>query len=168
MNAFPEVIQSITLRPCQEKDASFLFKVYASTREDEMALVDWTQSQKDAFLHMQFTAQRQYYVANYPGAQFLVIFLDDQPIGRLYIHKKMNEILIMDIALLPKYRNAGIGSSIILDLQGEARVSGSLIRLHVESFNPAINLYRRLGFIKTGEISFYHEMTWQPEVMNHV
>lgn len=133
-----------------------------------MALVDWTQSQKDAFLHMQFTAQHQSYVANYPGAQFLVIFLDDQPIGRLYIHKKMNEILIMDIALLPKYRNAGIGSSIILDLQGEARVSGSLIRLHVESFNPAINLYRRLGFIKTGEISFYHEMTWQPEVMNHV
>ena len=168
MNALSKAIQCVAMRPCQADDESFLFKVYASTREDEMALVAWTQQQKEAFLQMQFNAQHHFYVANYPGAQFLVILLDDQSIGRLYIYRNMNAILIIDIALLPEYRNAGIGTSLIRDLQEEARKSGLLIRLHVEPFNPAMSLYKKLGFIKTGEISFYHEMTWQPEVVNHV
>ena len=36
------------------------------------------------------------------------------------------------------------------------------IVLHVEFFNPVINLYSRLGFVKTIENGVYHEMVWIP------
>ena len=144
MNAFPEAIQSITLRPCQKRMHLFYSRCMPAPERTEWPSLTGHNHKRMLSCISSFTAQHQYYVVNYPGAQFLVIFCDDQPIGRLYIHKKMNEILIMDIALLPEYRNAGIGSSIIRDLQGEARVSGSLVtHLHVKS-----SITGRLTFIE--------------------
>src|SRR6185503_5870222 len=76
---------TIDLRAVEMGDEDFLFSVYASTRIDEMARVDWYTEQKEAFLRMQFNAQSQFYIENYPGAEFQVVTLNDQPIGRLYI-----------------------------------------------------------------------------------
>src|SRR4051812_8492249 len=51
-----------TLRPETEDDTPFLFRVYASTREQELAqAVGWSAEQKLAFLTQQFQAQRQHY-----------------------------------------------------------------------------------------------------------
>src|SRR5687768_18508020 len=96
---------TIDLRDVTEDDADFLYSVYASTRADEMARVDWNTEQQEAFLRMQFNAQTQFYIENYPGAEFHVITLNEQPIGRLYVHRKADEIRIMDISLLPDHRN---------------------------------------------------------------
>ncbi len=46
--------QTISLRPITAEDVDFLYRVYASTRADEMKLVDWDDAQKRAFLEMQF------------------------------------------------------------------------------------------------------------------
>ena len=46
------------LRPAQEDDLPFLYRVYASTRQEELALVDWDEAQKEWFLRMQFDLQR--------------------------------------------------------------------------------------------------------------
>ena len=54
-------VPMINLRMVKESDNDFSFSVYASTRADEMELVDWTMEQKDAFLHMQFEAQTTHY-----------------------------------------------------------------------------------------------------------
>jgi hypothetical protein len=53
-----ENIAAYTLRPVQEEDEALLLEIYASTRADEMALVPWNGAQKQAFLHMQFSAQQ--------------------------------------------------------------------------------------------------------------
>ncbi len=42
-----------------------------------------------------------------------LLLLDNQPIGRLYVHRRPSEICIMDIALLPAYCNQGLGSFLI-------------------------------------------------------
>jgi len=162
MNPLASADLVISMRPCRAEDEPFLMQVYSSTRADEMALVPWTQEQKEAFLRTQYEAQYRHYVANFPGAQFLVILMRREPIGRLYLHRAPQEILILDIALLPQYRNMGIGTMLIRGLQEEARRTHSIIRLHVESFNQAMTLYQKLGFTTTAEISFYYEMTWQP------
>ncbi len=154
----------VSMRPCRAEDEPFLFKVYSSTRTNEMALVPWTQEQKDAFLHMQFNAQYRHYAANFPDAQFLIILKDHEPIGRLYLHRVPREILILDIAILPEYRNMGIGTLLIRGMQAEAHRANSIIRLHVESSSQAKAFYERLGFVTTSEIGFYYEMIWQPEV----
>ena len=156
-------MSDVTLRPATPQDNPSYFRVYASTRADEMALVDWTDAQKEAFLRMQYNAQTEHYHVHYPEAEYQIIQRDGNPIGRLITERSKKQLLIMDIALLPEYRNTGVGTALIQDLMDEAARSGVPLVLRVEFFNPVIRLYTRLGFIKTREVnSVYHEMVWTP------
>ena len=143
-------------------DEDFLFSVYASTRADEMARVDWTAEQQEAFLRMQFRAQTQFYTENYTGAEFQVITLNSQPIGRLYIHRRSDEIRIMDIALLPEFRGQGIGSTLLRDILEEGKNLNVAVTIHVEQFNPAMRLYQRMGFYPKEDKGVYLLMEWSP------
>jgi len=55
----------VSLRPIRPDDAAFLYEVYASTRTEELAVVDWDAAQKAAFLHQQYAAQHQFYQEHY-------------------------------------------------------------------------------------------------------
>jgi GNAT superfamily N-acetyltransferase len=155
--------QQVTLRPANPGDDEFLCRVYASTRTDEMALVDWSEAQKEAFLRMQFDAQTAHYRLHYPTAEYQIIQQGENPIGRLTVERSQKSLLIMDIALLPEYRHKGIGTALLKDLMAEAGHSNLPVVLRVEFFNPVIQLYARLGFVKTREVnSVYHEMVWTP------
>jgi ribosomal protein S18 acetylase RimI-like enzyme len=155
---------SVTLRPIRPDDKPFLFGVYASTRLEELAPLGWSAEQQAAFLTQQFTAQHQYYQANYADADFQVIVRDDRPVGRLYVARWPEEIRLIDIALLPEYRNAGIGSRLIDELLVEAAATGRPVRIHVEKFNPALRLYQRLGFSQIADRGVYWFMEWSPQV----
>jgi GNAT superfamily N-acetyltransferase len=151
---------SITLRPIQPEDMAFLYEVYASTRQEEMAMVEWDEAQQTAFLQMQFAAQHQYYQENYTDAVFLVILLDNRPVGRLYVARWAEEIRLMDVALLPAYRGAGIGSGLLRALMAEATQAGKPLRIHVEKQNPALRLYERLGFRPIVDRGVYWFLEW--------
>ena len=116
----------ITLRPITLEDEGFLYRVYASTREEELAQTDWDDAQKEAFLKMQFYAQHKYYVEQFNKANFDVILLDDEAIGRLYLDRRKAELHILDIALLPAYRNRGIGSNSTQGNSGRRRTDGKV------------------------------------------
>ena len=161
------MMHPVALRISSPEDHDFMLQVYASTREDEMRLVDWDDAQKQAFVQMQFEAQRQHYIITFPEAQYFVIEQEGQPIGRMIVNRSKNTILLVDIAILPEYRNAGIGTRLIEELLEEADRSHCSVQVHVEIFNPAMNFYKRLGFVKTGEISVYHEMTRPPKVRTY-
>ena len=153
---------SITLRPIGPEDLKFLLDVYASTRTDEMRLLDWDKQTKEVFLHLQFEAQHRYYSENYPGAEFQVILLDGKPVGRLYIHRRESEIRIMDITVLPEHRNKGIGSFLLDQVLTLATNRQLPVTIHVEQFNPALNLYKRLGFRLVEERGVHLFMKWVP------
>jgi len=156
-------VDSITFRPLLPADEVFSCQVYASTRTEEMKLVDWSPEQKEAFLRMQFEAQTKHYRIHYPKAEYQIIQQGEIPIGRLIVEHSAKSILIMDIAFLPEHRNTGLGTVIIKDLMQEASLAGLPLVLRVEFFNPAIRLYTRLGFVKTREVnSVYQEMVWTP------
>ena len=142
---------TVTLRPETDADIPFLQSVYASTRADEMTLVDWPVEQQQEFVLSQFRFQRQHYREHYYDSQFDVILVDDVPAGRLYVHRGPKEIRIVDIALLPEFRGRGIGQQLIEELQAEARAKGQPVSIHVERFNRALRLYERLGFKIAGE-----------------
>ena len=101
-------MSTLSLRPIQPGDEPFLYRLYASTRAEEMALVDWSDEQKRAFLRMQFDAQHRFYIERFSSARFDVIELDGSPIGRLYLDRRDNEIRVIDISLLPEHRGKGI------------------------------------------------------------
>lgn len=155
--------EPVTLRPIAAQDQPFLRRLYASTRTEELSVLDWTEAQKEAFLQMQFDAQHRHYIATYPEASFEVIELEGEPVGRLYVDRRPGEIAIIDIALLPAYRGRGIGSGLIGRVLQEGRDSGRPVEICVEYRNRALALYHRLGFRKTGETGVYHLMQWLPD-----
>jgi GNAT superfamily N-acetyltransferase len=139
-----------------------LFRLYASTRAEEMAMVvDWTDEQKDAFLRMQFQAQHAWYQEHYIGAQFDLLLADGVPAGRLYVHRRGSEIRLVDISLLPEFRDSGIGTSLLRRLMDEAQAAGKPLTIHVEKYNPAMRLYLRLGFKPIEDRGPYDLLEWR-------
>lgn len=153
----------IQLKGVGESDQDFLFAVYASTRAEELAPLDWSAAQKEAFLRQQFGAQSASYRSNYPGAVFQIIVVEGQDAGRLYVHRRDQEIRIMDIALLNPFRGRGMGTQLIGSLLKEGEMSCRKVSIHVEIFNPAMRLYERLGFRVVATQGVYHLMEWTPE-----
>ena len=153
---------AITLRAAEPGERELLYRVYASTRTEELAVVPWDDVQKDAFLRMQFDAQDAWYREHYAGASFDVIVADGKPAGRLYVNRGRSEIRIVDIALLPEYRGNGIGTSLLRNLLAEADAAGKRLTIHVERFNPALRLYERLGFSVAEDKGVYLLLERQP------
>jgi ribosomal protein S18 acetylase RimI-like enzyme len=83
--------------------------------------------------------------------------------GRLIVDRSGKDILLIDIALLPQFRNAGIGSVLMKQVMAEAARAQKPLKLHVEKFNRARRLYDRLGFSTAGDNGIYLEMVWKPE-----
>jgi ribosomal protein S18 acetylase RimI-like enzyme len=154
--------QGITLRPVQPEDREFLYRLYASTRAEEIARVDWPDEQKETFLRFQFDAQHTYYTRQFAGATFDVVLLAGRPVGRLYVDRRGREIRLIDIALLPEYRGRGLGGAMMEALLDEARERGLAVTIHVERDNPARSLYDRLGFRPVEEQGIYLLMEWRP------
>jgi N-acetylglutamate synthase-like GNAT family acetyltransferase len=156
---------TLSLRPIAQKDLPSLLEIYSTTREKEMERVpDWTDTMKKEFIASQFNAQHEYYQKNYTGADFWVIESQNKTIGRLYLHENFQGkgIRIIDISILPKYRNRGLGRGIFQDLMGRAAELERPLSIHVETFNPAKNLYTRLGFKTISETNgVYHLMEWK-------
>ncbi len=151
---------AVTFRPVGPDDQAFLLEVYASTRREELALVDWDEDNKARFLKMQFAAQHQHYQDYYTDTDFLIVLLDELPVGRLYLARWPGEIRIVDLALLPAHRNAGIGTRILSDILAEATRAGKPVRIHVEKLNPALRLYERLGFTRIADKGVYWFLEW--------
>jgi ribosomal protein S18 acetylase RimI-like enzyme len=150
----------MTLTIATAADRTFLFEVYAASRDTEMALVPWSDDQKLGFLRMQFEAQDSHYRKHYPEAQFQVVHYQGHPVGRLYVHECADEIRVLDIALLPAWRGLGIGSGLLRDILARAAASSRVVTLHVEHHNPARRLYDRLGFRPVSDESVYLRMEW--------
>ena len=151
----------ISLRPITPEDDSFLARLFASTRADELAITGWSDEQKAAFCRMQFDAQSADYGRNYADASFDIIERGGVAAGRLLVSRSGKEILIVDIALLPEHRGAGIGTKLLRELQDEARAANKPLTIHVERFNPALRLYERLGFKTVEEQQVYLLMEWE-------
>jgi ribosomal protein S18 acetylase RimI-like enzyme len=154
----------LTFRRITDADLPFLARVYASTRAEEMAAVTtMTEAQKAAFLDFQFQAQHAHYRKHYPRADWLVTMRDGQDVGRLYIERWPTQHRIIDIAFLPEHRGQGSGEALLRDLMDEAASAGRDVSIHVEKYNPAMRLYRRLGFVTEEDKGVYDLMRWTPE-----
>ncbi len=71
-------------------------------------------------------------------------------------------IRIVDIAIAPAFRGRGAGTAVLAGVIAEASATGKVVELHVETSNPALRLYRRLGFVQTEAMAPYLRMQWRP------
>jgi len=154
--------QKVSTRLATGDDEAFLFDLFSSTRP-EFDLLGLPDNQKQALMTMQFNAQRQQYDETYPASESRIILSDSRLIGRILVDRAESEITLIDIALMPENRNAGIGTALIQELLSQAAGSKKSVRLHVLKSNPALRLYERLGFSRAGDQSMYYEMICEPD-----
>ncbi|HYP14048.1 MAG TPA: GNAT family N-acetyltransferase [Bryobacteraceae bacterium] len=131
---------SVSLRQVHPNDEEFLFEVYASTTALDPLL---TRIQYRALL-----ASRQ---ISFPDCERLVILAENEPAGYLNLLRAPSHFHIVDLVLLPEFRNHGVGTSVLNEVITQAERLSVPVHLSVERSNPAKRLYERLGFRVTGE-----------------
>jgi len=140
---------AVILRPVCKDDYSFLLNVYATTRSEELAQTGMDQAQQDVFIDLQFRAQDADYRHRFPNAAYSVIELAGQPVGRLYVDRRKDEIRILDVTIMPTHRSQGIGTRLLQELIDEAREAGQPLTIYLDNGSASIRLFERLGFRPT-------------------
>ena len=157
----------VRLRPATDADYDFMRDLYAATRAEEMERFPFDEAQKRVFLDQQFAAQFEHYTIHYPTCERnIIVERNGAAIGRLWIDEWRDQIRIVDIALMPKWRGSGIGSNLLHRVLDRAAAAGKPVTIHVEEFNPALALYRRLGFEQIDTNGAYLLMRRTPPQVN--
>ena len=147
---------AFALRPALPADADFEHRLYASTRDDLRPLGPEV---FDGLVGMHYRAQSMSIRLDHPQAEHKIVMVQDAPVGRLIIDASGNAIEVIDIALLPEYRNCGLGTSVLHSVLAQADRLGQAIRLHVEKQSRAVRFYERLGFVTCGDAGMFLQMS---------
>jgi len=90
-----------------------------------------------------------------------IIQVDGKDVG-LCKHEVMDgHLFLWDLQLEEEYRQKGIGSELLVMLQEKAKGSGIPMKLRVLKGNPAIEFYRRHGFVVIEEMENCFQMEWR-------
>lgn len=154
---------TLTLRPLRAADHLFLRSAYAAARAREIARSGWDVATADAYVRMQFDAQHGFYRKRYPAGHFDLVLNGDISVGRLYVAREAQRIHVIEIGMLPAWRNRGAGSVLLAALQREAGARGAAVTTHVELNNRSLSLYRRFGFREISRAGFHRLMEWRAD-----
>lgn len=147
--------------PSTFEDETFLLEVYTSSRAQEFNSLGWNIDELKAFMGMQYQFQQKSYSLQFPQALHQIILQNEQRAGSLVVDRSDALIRLVDICLLPEYQNQGIGTQILKQLQTEAITNSKIIKLSVVVTNPALALYKRLGFEMIEKAEVYCSMEWK-------
>lgn len=148
----------IERRPATEGDRELLFELFRSALAPEDTFQALPESKRGPLLRAKFDTREQRYRKNYPLADFDVLTVDGKPAGKLYIDRGDDEFVLIDISLLPEFRNRGIGTAVIGRLVEEAGRLVLPVRTRVRHHSPAWRLWRRLGFERVGDDGTHYEI----------
>ena len=135
---------SVSLRAATAADLPFARDLYLGTmRYITDRLPDWDEARHVAQFKERFLLD-----------EVRIIVSDDEDVGWLQVGESDDEILLKQIFLQPRSQRRGIGSQLIADLLERGRRTGKPVRLGVVKINPAVELYKRHGFVITSEDEF--------------
>jgi len=149
---------SITTRPATEQDDTFLYALFKAVRAPEFAYVPLPPEQLETLLGMQYRGQKYTYATQYPGGD-RIILLDGEPIGRIWLYRGPSEHTLVDIALLPEFRNRGIGGALVSEAIAGARAAGVRLCCSIAATNNgSLAFHRRLGFQIVGHDEVFYDL----------
>jgi ribosomal protein S18 acetylase RimI-like enzyme len=91
---------------------------------------------------------------NFTPETYRIILVEDQPAGLVAVEEFPSYLWLVKLYLLARYRNQGIGSKVLVDLQQTATTQGKAVTLRVLKVNKGARaLYARHGFKVTEENS---------------
>jgi ribosomal protein S18 acetylase RimI-like enzyme len=150
---------NINLRNVTPEDEPFEIALFDITWDELLSAMQISQEERVAMAAFQVRAQRASYANDYPDAITYIIEADGLPIGRYIFADRGNEILFIDIAIVPGYRSHGIGSLVISPQLERIRQHGATGYLRVRKDNHrAKALYERTGFVVIDEEEINYRM----------
>ena len=132
----------IVLRGATAKDAEFVVDTERETMQG-YAMATWGE--------WRAAEARQRAVENVLAGRTQIIERGGVPIGVLRAVRTAECMNLKQIFIRPAFQRQGLGSALLGQLIGEARVADIPLRLRVLRVNPAQRLYRRLGFTVSRE-----------------
>ncbi len=158
-----EMIEKIAIRMASAEDEEFLFRLFAAARAGDFASLGLDAQQLRPLLEMQYRARHFSYARNFPAAVNMILCLKDgTAVGRHLVERQADCYRTIDIAVLPEYRNRGVATWALRQIQQAAALESTPCRLSVLKTNPALGLYERLGYIRVSADELSYEMEWQP------
>ena len=85
-----------------------------------------------------------------------IVFHKQDKIGYIKYVQNSHEINLIQLQIDPKFQSKGFGSGIVNKILGIGR--GKMAKLSVLKTNPAVALYKRLGFQIVGEDKYEYHM----------
>ena len=82
------------------------------------------------------------------AAHHYLLFLDDKPVATARWRETENGIKLERFAVLPPFRNQGVGAIILKEVLQDVAALGKTIYLHAQL--KAVRFYERNGFLKLG------------------
>lgn len=155
-------------RRAETSDEAFLFELFVTSRERE--LLPLPPEFRDRFTRHQYEIFSAGLRDNYPGADHFVLeaplpIADDRgvaSVGRLVFIEDECRLLLIDLAILPAYRNRGMGGAVLEMVIDRCRESKKAIIASVTPYNPARRLYARHGFVERHTETGYIGIEWRP------
>ncbi len=150
------------LRPATDADEQFLFEVFCTTWEEEVAAMP-NPALAQHFLRIQYIAQDRRFRTRFPGFERHIVMHEDKQAGRFYLHRTTTVLHAIDMTLLPEFRSLGIGTTMVREAFEEATERNQTVSLRVARRNHrAAALYDMLGFrlVTMDDMDCYFE--WVP------
>ncbi|MDB5035584.1 MAG: family N-acetyltransferase [Chlorobi bacterium] len=153
----------ITLRPETPDHNDFVNELYAITLRTTMPFDDLNLSPEEfiAIAASQVKAQKSHYAIHYPEAEYSILHRGDVAVGRLIVAPMDQAILLADIMILPEHKGWGTCTAVMRHYVNDGLASGRTIKLSVEKWNGAMDLYVREGFVVVGEASTHYFMEYR-------
>lgn len=134
------------LRPCDPSDDDFLYEVFATTWESEVAALP-NQNLARHVLRIQHTAQERRFAHRYPGHRRVLVTHEGERAGRLYLFGTDLEVQVLDLTLLPRFHATGLEELVVRALMAEAARDGRPLTIQVDRADErAATLYTSMGF----------------------
>jgi ribosomal protein S18 acetylase RimI-like enzyme len=151
------------LRAVEPTDEGFLYDVFATTWESEVAALP-NQNLARHVLRIQHIAQERRFASRYPGHQRLLILSDDgERAGRLYLLRTGSALHVVDLTVMPEFRGRGLGSRVLQQLMELAEREDLPIAARVSRANTRVtDACARVGFELVDIDDLDNFLRWRP------
>jgi ribosomal protein S18 acetylase RimI-like enzyme len=143
-------MRGTSLRAAAADDKAFLYHLHCASLKD---YITKTWRWDEAWQHRHFDE-------HFDPKRRQIIQLEGRDIGAIGVSEREADILIDYIALYPEYQRQGIGTDLIKAITHQGVAARKPVRLRVLRTNPAVSLYKRLGFVVEDESDTHFEMVF--------
>lgn len=160
---------ALSLHLATFQDAGFLYDLFVTSRERELAPLP--PQIRETFARQQYELYQQGLIAEFADADHFIVRNGnglpagnhEKAVGMVILAERPDALWVVDMAVEPSFRNGGVGTAVLLLLMARCRKSEKPMRGSVTPYNPARQLYRRLGVKELPGERGYISLEWRPD-----